>query len=411
MNNFKAVFVAVFLGAAIIVAAVIVNSKRPTPRAGYENASFTKATGKCAACHRRETAAVVAQYESSKHAAVGVTCLECHSAAEGQEPVDHKGFAITTNPTSKNCAQCHSTEYEQFARSRHAASAWAAVRGTADFTAEQIAHGEKYHKGMVDRPANALAMLEGKGAIEAGCARCHAIGQPNPDGSIGTCTECHSRHAASVELARQPATCGQCHMGPDHSQLEIYNESKHGALFAMQRHTFNMTAKSKELTSSDMPVPTCATCHMSGMDGLKVTHDTTERLSWTLYAPVSQKRPNFQRGQDEMKETCLKCHAQGGIEKIYAEAETVVKATNKKVIAMKKLMQDLRAEGLLTPEPFDQPIDFLEFDFWHYYGRTAKHGAFMGGADFVQWHGNYELLKIMAEMEEIAHQLRKNKGK
>ncbi len=74
-------------------------------------------------------------------------------------------------------------------------------------------------------------------------------------------------------------------------------------------------------------------------------------------------------------------------------------------------MAELRQEGLLTPEPFDEPIEFLYFDYWHYYGRTAKHGAFMGGADFVQWHGNYELLKIMVEMKELAKELREQKAK
>ena len=33
----------------------------------------------------------------------------------------------------------------------------------------------------------------------------------------------------------------------------------------------------------------------------------------------------------------------------------------------------------------------------------------MGGADFVQWHGNYELLKVMEEMKHIAAELRKTK--
>jgi hypothetical protein len=70
------------------------------------------------------------------------------------------------------------------------------------------------------------------------------------------------------------------------------------------------------------------------------------------------------------------------------------------------VIDELRAEGLLTPAPFDEPIEFLYFDLWHYYGRTAKHGAFMGGADFVQWHGNYELLLKMVELEEIARELR-----
>ena len=70
------------------------------------------------------------------------------------------------------------------------------------------------------------------------------------------------------------------------------------------------------------------------------------------------------------------------------------------------LMVDLRSEGLLTPEPFDEAIEFLYFDYWHYFGRTAKHGAFMGGADFVQWHGNYELLLKLTELKEMADALR-----
>ncbi len=57
------------------------------------------------------------------------------------------------------------------------------------------------------------------------------------------------------------------------------------------------------------------------------------------------------------------------------------------------LMNGLRKDGVLTGPPFSQPIDFVYFDLWHYDGRTSKHGAFMGGADFVQWHGNYPMLQ------------------
>ncbi len=90
----------------------------------------------------------------------------------------------------------------------------------------------------------------------------------------------------------------------------------------------------------------------------------------------------------------------------YQDAEGVVAATNQKVEAMQNVVADLRRDGLLTPTPFDEPIEFLEFDYWHYFGRTAKHGAFMGGADFVQWHGNYELLLKMIEIEAMARELR-----
>jgi hydroxylamine dehydrogenase len=156
-----------------------------------------------------------------------------------------------------------------------------------------------------------------------------------------------------------------------------------------------------------MPVPTCATCHMSGLEGMNVTHDPTERLSWFLFAPVSTKRPDGDRGQVEMKELCSKCHAKDRIDDFYAAAEKVVAATNTKVQAAEATMAALHKEGKLTPVLFDEPLEFTEFDLWHYYGRTAKHGAFMGGADFVQWHGNYELLRLSREIDREAAELRK----
>jgi hypothetical protein len=70
-------------------------------------------------------------------------------------------------------------------------------------------------------------------------------------------------------------------------------------------------------------------------------------------------------------------------------------------------MDGLRNDGFLG-KPFQTPLDFKYFDLWHYYGRTAKHGAFMGGADFVQWHGNYPILSHTIEMKAMAEELRKN---
>jgi len=391
----------------MVVAALLLNRHRPEVDVQQPTAAFVRAGGKCAECHRRETSAVVHQFEHSEHASHGVNCLDCHAPAAGQEPLEHRGFTIAKDLTAKNCAQCHTTEYNQFLRSRHAAPSWAALEGAKDFTAEQVAFSEQYHKGWVDRPANGLVALEGPEAVTSGCATCHQIGKPNSDGSIGTCTACHSRHSSSVALAREPATCGQCHMGPDHSQLEIFEESKHGVLFNAQRERFHMDADPKHLTTADMPVPTCSTCHMSGLEGQAITHDTTQRLSWFLFADVSEKRPTYAQGRDAMQDTCMKCHAQTQVAEFYAAAEDVLQKTNENVLEMRKLMQSLRDEGLLTPAPFDEPIEFVYFDYWHYFGRTAKHGAFMGGADFVQWHGNYELLKLKYELEEMASDLRR----
>lgn len=405
---FRYVFISVLLASALIVGAILINHKRPSVDTDQPTADFVRATGKCASCHRNETSTVVHQFERSAHSRKGVTCLDCHQAVEEQDVLDHRGFELAQESTSLNCKGCHNTQYDQYLRSRHAAPAWAAITGSADFTPVQIADSERYHPGAVERPPNALLQAEATGA-EQGCVGCHSIGKPNSDGSIGDCTSCHSRHSTSIALARQPETCGQCHMGPDHSQVEIYHESKHGVLFNAQKESMNLDADPKTLTTVDMPVPTCATCHMSGLEGMKVTHDTTERLSYWLFAAVSEKRPSYDRGRSEMKEVCSTCHVGTHVDAFFDDAEIILASTNEQVKEAQDLMAELRAEGLLTPEPFDESIEFLAFDYWHYFGRTAKHGAFMGGADFVQWHGNYELLAKLVEMKEMAAALRERR--
>ena len=336
----------------------------------------------------------------------GVTCLDCHQAVEGQQTLTHRGFSIAKTLTAANCRQCHATEYRQYLRSRHAAPAWAAVRGPGDFTPEQIAFAEQFHPGWVKRSPNPLVGMEGPAAVTKGCSMCHDVGKPNADGSIGTCTACHARHSASVELARMPETCGQCHLGPDHSQIEIYHESKHGVIFNAQKRYFNLQADPRKLTTADMPVPTCATCHMSGLEGMNVTHDTTERLSYYLFAAISERRPNGRMGEINMKQICLKCHTEPRINQFYTEASRVIDSTNGLVREATSIMDALRRDGLVTAEALDEPIKYRYFDLWHYYGRTAKHGAFMGGPDFVQWHGFYEIVARLAEIKRSAAELR-----
>jgi hypothetical protein len=99
------------------------------------------------------------------------------------------------------------------------------------------------------------------------------------------------------------------------------------------------------------------------------------------------------------------------VDRVYKEAEAVVEATNEKIKSAKAIIEGLRKDGFLTSKPFQTPIDFTYFDLWHYYGRTSKHGAFMGGADFVQWHGNYPILKHTVEMETAAAEMRRGHAK
>lgn len=408
--SFRSVFVAVVIGFSLVVAAFLVNRARPHVETQQPTADFVRASGKCAECHARLQYSVVHEYEMSAHARKGVNCLDCHQPGEGQEKLDHHGFVIAKHLTAGNCRSCHEPEYQEFLHSRHAAPSWAAIYGEKGLKPEQVAFSEQYQPGGTRRPPHPFVTAEGTSAMISGCEQCHSIGKPNDDGTIGTCTACHSRHTSSVELARLPSTCGQCHMGPDHSQMEIYDESKHGVMFAAQREMLNLKAPPKTLTTRDMFVPTCATCHMSGINGLKVTHDPSDRLSWFLAADISTKRPNYVRAQAAMKQVCEQCHTAATIDRVYTQAEQVVLTTNARVQHAKDIVAGLRSAGLLTGPPFSQPIDFLYFDLWHYDGRTSKHGAFMGGADFVQWHGNYPMLQKTVELEHMAAELRREHG-
>jgi hypothetical protein len=408
--NFRAVFIAITVSTALILAAFLVNSKRPRVVVEQPSAAFVRASGKCAECHVNAQYSVVHEFEMSAHAKRGINCLDCHQVAQGQKGTNHNGFVINTAVTPANCRTCHEAIYQQFVRSRHAAASWAAVAGDKDFTAEQVAFAEQYQPGGVKRPPHPLTSLEGSAATKSGCISCHSVGRPHEDGTIGNCTSCHSRHTSSVEFARLPSTCGQCHLGPDHSQMEIYTESKHGLMFAAQRHLLNLAAPPDKLTTRDMFVPTCATCHMSGINGRGVTHDPSERLSYYLFAEVTKPRPNAAQAQGKMKDVCMQCHTPPLVERIYKDATAVVDSTNEKVLAGKRVMDDLRKDGILNATAFDDPIDFKYFDLWHYYGRTSKHGAFMGGADFIQWHGNYPILQHLVEIRSEAEELRKQHG-
>jgi hypothetical protein len=405
--SFRPVFIAVVIAFALIVSAFLVNRARPRVETEQPSAALVRASGKCAECHVQQQYTVVHEYEMSVHAQQGVSCLDCHQPTETQPKRDHHGFVISITLTAGNCRSCHESIYQEYLRSRHAAPSWAAVFGQEGLTSEQVAFSERYQPGGTRRPAHPLAKVEGASGTTSGCAQCHSVGQPNKDGTIGTCTACHTRHTSSVAIARLPTTCGQCHLGPDHSQLEIYEESKHGVMFHAQEPLLNLAAPSKTLSTRDMSVPTCATCHMSGLNGQRVTHDPSERLSYYLADPITKPRPNHDRAQIAMKQLCSQCHTTGLIERVYAEAEKIVASTNEKVQAASEVMTALRRDGVLAGAPFSQPIDFVYFDLWHYDGRTSKHGAFMGGADFVQWHGNYPLLARTVELRAQAEELRR----
>jgi hypothetical protein len=404
------VFIAVVIAFALIVSAFLIDRARPRVETDQPSAALILASGKCAECHIQQQYSVVHEYELSAHARRGINCLDCHQPAEGQQKKEHHGFVVSAKLTAGNCRACHEPIYQEYLRSRHAATSWAAVYGQESLKPELVAFVERYQPGGARRPAHPLTKLEGSSSAASGCSQCHSIGRPNDDGTVGMCTTCHTRHTSSVAIAREPRACGQCHMGPDHSQIEIYEESRHGVMFEAQRELLKLDAPPKTLSTKDMFVPTCATCHMSGLNGQKVTHDPSERLSYYLADPITKPRPNHDRAQLAMKQLCAQCHTSPLIDRVYGEAEKVVATTNEKVQTASAIVTKLRDEGVLSAAPFTRPIDFVYFDLWHYDGRTSKHGAFMGGADFVQWHGNYPILARTVQLRAMADDMRRQHG-
>jgi hypothetical protein len=60
--SFRGVFLAIFLGTALVVAAFLINARRPRSEVARPTAALVRASGKCAECHRHETSAVVEEY-------------------------------------------------------------------------------------------------------------------------------------------------------------------------------------------------------------------------------------------------------------------------------------------------------------------------------------------------------------
>ena len=362
----------------------------------------------CVVCHTRNTPGIVEQYGHSTMAAAEVTCQDCHEVdADYPGAIEHEETYVLNEPTTAMCATCHENEVAQFNQSRHGISSYVAYAGQDVLTPELLAMYQAipeggYHDDKV-RARNSLHAIEGPAITKFACESCHDVGKPAEDGSVGQCQECHQRHEFSLEQARKPETCNACHIGPDHPQWEIYQESPHGIAYATDGHTWDWEAEPGTLDVTNFPAPTCATCHMSGFGPTATTHDVGDRLTWNLAAPISSRRPAWQDNMTRMQGVCSECHNSNFIETFYSDADKAVEQVNAWVIESDEIIQPLKDNDLLTAQPFDEPIDFVYFNLWHHWGRTAKFGTWMQGADYVQWHGAYELLHERAELIEMVN--------
>ena len=398
------VAVIIVLGAAFIFMTIANAGKTAAELGGAPVNALATSNDACVECHRRTTPGIVEQYGRSTMAAANVNCRQCHQV-EANYPgaEEHEGAMILRSPTTAMCQKCHEQEVAQYYQSRHSLPAFVAFAGSKDLTPEQLAEYQKIPEGQYspDKARNAIAALEGADITPVTCEVCHSVGRPNLDGSTGQCQKCHLRHEFSIEQARKPETCNACHIGPDHPQWEIYQESAHGIAYTTMGHTWDWTAQSGTLTAVQFPAPTCAICHMSGFGNTGTTHDVGDRLTWFLFSAISERRPSWEDNKVRMQAVCLECHNTNFIADFYDRGDKVVAQVNTWVKESDDMMAPLKQGGLLTDAQFDEPIDFTYFELWHHWGRTTKFGAFMQGPDYSQWHGAYELLSDLADLKEM----------
>lgn len=395
------VTVIIVLGGALILMAI---ARSGSPATAERFNALINSRDECVVCHFKTSPGIVEQYGNSSMARAEVKCSDCHAApADYPQAVEHEGTYILASPTPSKCEKCHKTEVAQFYQSRHSLPAYVAVAGSKELTPEQLAFYQSIPEGQFSpsKARNAIAELEGPDLTPFTCLSCHSIGVPNSDGSVGRCQKCHLRHEFNLEQARKPETCNNCHIGPDHPQWEIYQESPHGIAYMTMGHTWNWEAEPGNLTVRDFPAPTCAICHMSGFGTVGTTHDLGDRLTWFLFAPISERRPSWEDNMVRMQGVCFECHNTNFIKNFYAAADKATERVNEFVRQSDQIMQPLIDLGLLTPAPFDEPIDFTYFELWHHWGRTAKFGIWMQGPDYSQWHGAYEVLSDLAELKEM----------
>ncbi len=358
----------------------------------------------CLDCHLDETPKAVEAWAFSMHADEEVDCLGCHEAKEGDWDyvADHFETAIATHPTAGDCASCHQDEYDEFSRSKHSALAMIFMGGSFDRT-----------------------VMEPTIATKHGCQQCHNIGHYWPDQSVGECDACHAKHSFSLAVARNPYTCGECHIGPDHPHIEIWEESKHGNVFLSNQANWDNLGYHTAVgePASEPPpfdAPTCTTCHMDATLDLPATHDVGSRLALESQSPWTTRTNDswgggltWQEKRENMTSACKQCHASPFINRYLLEGDLAAFQYNEIYREIRRWNQEMLDAGIiLTPgfeglAPFnvagyDQAPEVKAYHVWHHEGRRFRHGALMMGADYTQWHGIWELQHDLMEVIEYA---------
>lgn len=467
--------------------------------ASASNGRISEDTEVCIECHVTVTPGIVAGWKKSRMsqvtpmaakgnkllnrrvtfkkipkelANVVVGCAECHTLNPEmhKDTFEHNDYQVHIVVTPKDCAVCHPAEAGQYEKNlmSHAygnlqnnpvyRSLVDSVNGMQFFEDLRTTHKRPdmdtdadscFHchgttievKGMKTRETT-----EGEMAfpVLSGWPN-QGVGRINPDESKGSCTACHTRHHFSIEMARKPHTCSECHKGPDVPAYKVYMVSKHGNIFSAQGKAWNFDAVPWTV-GKDFTGPTCATCHASlivteeGEVLAERTHQMSDRLSWRIfgliYAHAQPKSPDTtliknmsglpmptdltgepaakylidaqeqKKRLKRMQGVCLACHGRSWVNGNFDRLENTIQITNMMTLTSTKILLSAWekgvAKGLKQKDSiFNEAIEKKWVEQWLFYANSTRFASAMGGADYgVFANGRWYMSKNIQEMND-----------
>ncbi len=459
-------------------------------------APVSDATQECLGCHESIHPGIVEDWKNSNHAHLtpaqalskgrvssetipegfletSVGCAECHTmrAESHADTFYHNDYDVHIVVSPADCATCHSQEAEQYALN---------LMSFAHKNLNDNLLYQDLQRNIIGKPMKKNGKVHfdpsDKAISEETCFYCHGtrlkvkdsevrdtvlgemefpvisgwpnqgVGRINLDGSRGSCTACHTRHRFSMEMARKPYTCKECHVGPDVPAFKVYTSSKHGNIFSSMQHEWDFSAEPWTI-GKDFQAPTCAACHISKLvntDQMVIaerTHRMDDRIPWRIfgliYAHPHPKEPdttkirnkqnhplptdlegglaeNYLIDREEMEKRkttmqgiCLSCHDTSWVEGHWSRFENAIAETNQKTRFATQILQEIwqkgYAGGISTGEsPWDEAIEKKWSDIWLLYANNTRFASAMaGGGDYgVYSDGRYHLTKRILEIQD-----------
>lgn len=450
----------------------------------FSQSSISTETQVCLSCHEIVTPGIVKDWKKSLHSQVTlkealkkdtlsrkvnlgsnsikngntvIGCAECHTLNPEihKDTFDHNGFNVHIVVSPEDCKVCHLKESEEYKKNLmshayvnlkenplYAKLIKSSLECSANELSENDAclscHGTKVEvKGKIKRNTQ---LGEMEFPLLSGWPN-NGVGRINPDGSKGACTSCHPRHSFSMEIARKPYTCSQCHKGPDVPAYKVYSVSKHGNIFFSQQSEMNFSNTPWKV-GEDFKVPTCAVCHVSLIvdtnDNIiaERTHQMNDRLAWRIfgliYAHPHPKNSDTSKIKNKaglnlpteltgefvkealineeemkmreikMKGICLSCHSKSWVEGFFAKFHNTIETTNKNTLEATKILLEAWEKKVADPSnPFDEAIEKMWVEQWLFYANSVRFASAMGGADYgVFENGRWYLNKNIQNMKD-----------